>query len=93
MLRAAGLAIEDVPLPDHHDFAVSPFFGREYDVALVTEKDAVKCRASAAMKTDGRLCAVSLRTRIEPALVDLIEAKIEPNRQSDERANDGPSPA
>ncbi|MBS1163296.1 MAG: tetraacyldisaccharide 4-kinase [Burkholderiaceae bacterium] len=93
MLRAAGLTIEEVPLPDHHDFAVSPFFGREYDVALVTEKDAVKCRASAAMKTDGRLCAVSLRTRIEPALVDLIEAKIEPNRQSDERANDGPSPA
>jgi hypothetical protein len=45
------------------------------------------------MKTDGRLCAVSLRTRIEPALVDLIEAKIEPNRQSDEHANDGPSPA
>ena len=93
MLRAAGLTIDEVPLPDHHDFAVSPFFGREYDVALVTEKDAVKCRASAAMKTDGRLCAVSLRTRIEPALVDLIEAKIKPKSKSDERATDGPSPA
>jgi tetraacyldisaccharide 4'-kinase len=93
MLRAAGLAIEEVPLPDHHDFATSPFFGREYEVALVTEKDAVKCRASAAMRTDGRLCAVSLRTRVDPALVDLIEAKIKPKPRTDEAATDGPSPA
>ena len=93
MLRAAGLTIDEVPLPDHYDFAVSPFFSREYDVALVTEKDAVKCRASAAMRTDGRLCAVSLRTRVEPALVDLIEAKITPKARTDEPATNGPSPA
>ncbi|MBK9245295.1 MAG: tetraacyldisaccharide 4'-kinase [Burkholderiales bacterium] len=93
MLRAAGLAIEEQPLPDHHDFAVNPFFGREYDVALVTEKDAVKCRASAATKNDGRICAVSLRTRVDPALVDLIEAKIRPTPRTDERASNGPSPA
>ncbi len=93
MLRAAGLTVEATALPDHHDFAVNPFFGREYDVALVTEKDAVKCRASAATKTDGRLCAVSLRTRVDPALADLIEAKIKPKPQPDERATDGPSPA
>jgi len=93
MLRAAGLKFDEVPLPDHHDFAVSPFFGREYDVALVTEKDAVKCRASAAMKTDGRLCAVSLRTSIDPALIDLIEARIKPKLQNAEPAPDGPSPA
>jgi len=93
MLRAAGLTIDEVPLPDHYDFAVSPFFGREYDVALVTEKDAVKCSASAAMRTDGRLCVVSLRTMVEPALVDLIEAKIESISKPDEPATDGPSPA
>ena len=93
MLRAAGLRVDEVPLPDHHDFATSPFFGREYDVALVTEKDAVKCRSSAAMKTDGRLCAVDLRTRIEPALIDLIEARIKPRPRTDEPATDGPSPA
>lgn len=93
MLRAAGLTIETIALPDHHDFTVNPLFGHEYDVALVTEKDAVKCRASAAMKTDGRLCAVSLRTRVDPALTDLIEAKIKPKPQPDERATDGPSPA
>jgi len=93
MLRAAGLAIDEVALPDHHDFAVNPFFGREYDVALVTEKDAVKCRASAAMKNDGRLCAVGLRTRVDAALVDLIEARIKPKSPTDEPATDGPSPA
>ena len=93
MLRAAGLTVDAIALPDHYDFAITPFFGREYDVALVTEKDAVKCRASAAMKTDGRLCAVSLRTRIEPALIDLIEAKVKPKPQPDEHATDGPSPA
>ena len=93
MLRGAGLKVDEVPLPDHHDFAVSPFFGRDYDVALVTEKDAVKCRASAAMKNDGRLCAVGLRTRIDPALVDLIEAKVKPRPQTEGHATDGPSPA
>ncbi len=91
MLRSAGLTIDEVPLPDHHDFAVSPFFGRQYDVALVTEKDAVKCRASAAMRTDGRLCAVGLRTRVDAALVDLIEAKIASQSKPDEPVSDGPS--
>ena len=93
MLRAAGLTVDEVPLPDHHDFAVSPFFGRDYDVALVTEKDAVKCRAIAALKTEGRLCAVSQRIRIEPALIDLIEAKIRPQSQRAEHDTNGPSPA
>jgi tetraacyldisaccharide 4'-kinase len=93
MLRAAGLAIDAIPLPDHYDFSVNPFTGREFDVALVTEKDAVKCRQAEALKSDGRLCAVSLRTRIDPALVDLIEVKIKTQLPSAERADDGPSPA
>jgi len=93
MLSAAGLAFEPIPLPDHFDFAANPFAGREFDVALVTEKDAVKCRASAALKTDGRLCAVTLRTRIQPELIDLIEAKIKPAAQRAESATDGSSTA
>lgn len=92
LLRAAGLAFEAIALPDHFDYAANPFAGRDYDVALVTEKDAVKCAASAATKSDGRICAVSLRTRIDPALVDLIEMKIRPLSATAERA-DGPSPA
>jgi len=93
MLRAAGLTIEAIPLPDHYDFAVNPFAGREFDVALITEKDAVKCRAIAALKTEGRLCAVSQRIRIEPALIDLIEAKIRPQSDRAEHDTNGPSPA
>jgi tetraacyldisaccharide 4'-kinase len=92
MLRAAGLAFDAVALPDHFDYAANPFAGRDYDVALVTEKDAVKCSSSAATKSDGRICAVSLRTRVDPALVELIEAKIRPPSATAERA-DGPSPA
>ena len=91
MLRAAGLAFDPIALPDHYRFAANPFAGRAYDVALVTEKDAVKCRASAALKGDGRLCAVSLRTRIQPELVDLIEAKIRPVTNRAESGTDGPS--
>jgi len=93
MLRAAGLTIEAVPLPDHYDYSVNPLAGRDFDVALVTEKDAVKCRDAATLKNEGRLCAVTLRTEVDPALIDLIEAKITPRQHSAERANDGPSPA
>ncbi len=93
MLRAAGLEIDAIALPDHYDFAVNPFAGRRFDVALVTEKDAVKCRLIPAMKKDGRLCAVSLQSRIDPALVDLIEAKIKRTAPPAPERNDGPSPA
>jgi tetraacyldisaccharide 4'-kinase len=93
MLRAAGLQFEEIALPDHYDFAASPFAGRTYDVALMTEKDAVKCRSISAMTADGRLCVVSLRTEVDPALLDLIEARIRPEQRLAERPADGPSPA
>jgi len=41
MLRDAGLDIAELPLPDHHDFAVLPWPSDTADV-VVTEKDAVK---------------------------------------------------
>ncbi|SHN14319.1 tetraacyldisaccharide 4'-kinase [Rhizobacter sp. OV335] len=41
MLREAGLDIAELPLPDHHDFAVLPWPSDTADV-VVTEKDAVK---------------------------------------------------
>jgi tetraacyldisaccharide 4'-kinase len=43
MLRAQGLSIEGLPLPDHHDFATLPWPAHTPDV-LLTEKDAVKLR-------------------------------------------------
>jgi len=41
LLRAAGLDVETLPLPDHHDFAALPWPADTADV-VVTEKDAVK---------------------------------------------------
>lgn len=43
MLRAAGLAITPLPLPDHFDYATLPWPANAQDV-VVTEKDAVKLR-------------------------------------------------
>jgi tetraacyldisaccharide 4'-kinase len=43
MLRAAGLQIDELPLPDHHDFKDRPFAALQADAILMTEKDAVKC--------------------------------------------------
>lgn len=43
MLRAQGLSIHALPLPDHHDFATLPWPADTADV-LITEKDAVKLR-------------------------------------------------
>lgn len=43
MLRAAGLAITPLPLPDHHAYATLPWPAEATDV-IVTEKDAVKLR-------------------------------------------------
>lgn len=93
MLRAAGLEFEAIALPDHFDFAANPFAGRAFDIALMTEKDAVKCRAIAAMTADGRLCVVSQRTVIDPSLLELIEARIKRRSHDSEFVADGPSPA
>jgi tetraacyldisaccharide 4'-kinase len=44
MLRAAGLTVQPLPLPDHHDYAALPWPADAPDV-IVTEKDAVKLAA------------------------------------------------
>ena len=41
MLRAAGLTVQPLPLPDHFDFATLPWPATTADV-VITEKDAVK---------------------------------------------------
>lgn len=43
MLRSAGLTIDALPLPDHHDFTTLPWPHGTADV-LVTEKDAIKLK-------------------------------------------------
>lgn len=78
MLRAAGLQFDALPLADHYPFTANPFAGRRFDVALITAKDAVKCRANAALAADGRLCVVTLDTELDDTLVDFVAARLRP---------------
>ena len=72
MLKAAGLSITELPLPDHHDFLDNPFTGLEADIILITEKDAVKCAQNAALKADSRLWVVPVTARLDHELAEQI---------------------
>lgn len=75
MLRAAGLAVGELPLPDHHDFMDDPFAAVDADVILITEKDAVKCRQLDHLKDDPRLWVVPVTAQLDPALAEQIVEK------------------
>ncbi len=69
-LRGAGIRLETaLALPDHHDYAVSPFQAVQADVILVTSKDAIKCAAL----NDPRLWEVPVRAAFsDPQLFDWL---------------------
>jgi tetraacyldisaccharide 4'-kinase len=75
MLRAAGLDIVELPLPDHHDFLDRPFAGLQADLILMTEKDAVKCAQIEELRDDPRLWVVPVTARITAALAEHIVEK------------------
>lgn len=77
MLRAAGLAIEELPLADHFDFAVNPFERLAADRILVTEKDAVKCEAHPSLAADARIWVVPLAVEVDPRLIDAVETRLQ----------------
>ncbi len=64
MLRAQGLDIDELALPDHHDFATLPWPADTVDV-IVTEKDAVKLRPVAMGAT--RVWVATLDFELSPA--------------------------
>ena len=74
MLRAAGITLADaLALPDHHDYAVSPFGAIKADAILITEKDAVKCRHL----DDPRLWSVAVSAHLsDPHFFDWLEARL-----------------
>ena len=76
MLKAAGLHIAELPLPDHHDFLDNPFAGLQADIILITEKDAVKCAQNPALKSDPRLWIVPVTARLDAKLAEQIVQKI-----------------
>ncbi len=75
MLRAAGLDVAELPLPDHHDFRDDPFRHVEAEIILVTEKDAVKCRQLENIRDDPRLWVVPVGAQIDAALAAQIVEK------------------
>jgi tetraacyldisaccharide 4'-kinase len=75
MLKAAGLHVIELPLPDHHDFQDRPFAALDADLILMTEKDAVKCAQIEELRDDPRLWVVPVTARIDSALADQIVEK------------------
>ncbi len=75
-LRSAGLQPQELPLPDHHDFADRPFAGIDADFILVTEKDAVKCWQIEEYRNDPRIWVVPVSASIDPALAAQIVEKL-----------------
>lgn len=70
MLRDAGLAIEPLPLPDHHPFDTLPWAAQAGDVLLI-EKDAVKLPA-VLDQGEPRLWVVPLDLRLPAALITAL---------------------
>jgi tetraacyldisaccharide 4'-kinase len=75
MLRAAGLSIGELALPDHHDFLDQPFAQVDADIILITEKDAVKCGQIEHLKDDPRLWVVPVTAQLDAALAEQIVEK------------------
>jgi tetraacyldisaccharide 4'-kinase len=75
LLRDAGVAFDEMPLPDHYDFAGNPFASIPADAILITEKDAVKCAQTNALKDDPRIWVVPVTARIDGGLAELIVEK------------------
>jgi tetraacyldisaccharide 4'-kinase len=75
MLRAAGLQVEELPLPDHHDFVPNPFETVDADVILITEKDAVKCAQLEKLNNDPRLWVIPVAAQLDAALAAHIVEK------------------
>lgn len=82
-LRAAGLDLATLPLPDHFDFRVNPFVERSEPGILITEKDAVKCDPG----MDARIWVVPVRAVLDPGLIDCVL------RIADAKARSRSSPA
>ena len=69
MLRRAGLSFEALALNDHHAFSAKSFCDIDADIILITEKDAVKCRQVAELRSDLRIWVVPVSAQLETDLL------------------------
>ena len=84
MLRAQGLSIRSLPLPDHFDFTTLPWPAATADVVL-TEKDAVKLDPARVGATRVWVAALdfALPAAFETALLSLLPAPPHPVHEPD----------
>ena len=75
MIRAHDIEPEELPLPDHYDFAKNPFVGHEADLILITGKDAVKCARHPDLAKDERIWVVGLELKLDDYLIELIDER------------------
>ena len=68
-LAALGIAANCHPFPDHHRYTPADLALPGASAILMTEKDAVKCKAFA----DDRCWALPVSAKVEPALFALVE--------------------
>ena len=89
MLRASGLNIEAMALPDHHGYSELPWPTQTADV-VVTEKDAVKLDPARMGRTRVWVAALDLRTHpsFDAALLALLPP---PSPHSPENAHGSPT--
>lgn len=71
-LERLGLAPRTHVFPDHHPFRPEDLGFSDCDFVLMTEKDAVKCRAF----DNDRLLALRVNAEVDARLADLVERKI-----------------
>jgi len=72
-LRAQGLQVIEHPFPDHHAFVASDLSFNDGRPVLMTEKDAVKCRALA----QPHWWSVPVRAMLPSAFFDDVEARVQ----------------
>jgi tetraacyldisaccharide 4'-kinase len=75
MLRALGLSLDTLPLPDHHPYTTLPWPATTADV-IVTEKDAVKLRPDATGAT--RVWVATLDFEIDAAFAEQLQQWLPP---------------
>lgn len=71
-LVALGVDASETAFPDHHPYHVDELARIDADVILMTEKDAVKCRAFA----DERMWTLPIEARVDARLSALVAARI-----------------
>lgn len=76
LLRDAGLAFAELPLPDHFAYVDDPFAALSAQIIVITEKDAVKCRQHPVLQHDPRIWVVPVEARIDAALAEQIVEKL-----------------